>query len=74
MGFTVRELMNVIERAIENHNEFLDAQIILGNDEELNGAHLCLGFQFLNERDKRDFNDLDLGVELDEDKHYILLA
>jgi hypothetical protein len=87
MGFTVRELMNFIDKAIENHineveakgenynlNQFLDAEIVLGNDEELNGARLCLGFKFLNENDKKDFNELDLGVELEEDKNYVLLS
>ena len=87
MGFTLRELMHFIDKEINryvdecneqgkqyNINEFLNSYIILGGDEELNSAHFCCGFKFLTDHDKEDFNELDLGVELEEDKNYVLLS
>lgn len=87
MCLTLRTLMHLIDDAIDSYideckekgekydiNAFLNSQIILGNDDELNGIHLCRGFIHLNEEHKRMLNELDLGVELEEDKDYILLS
>ena len=87
MYLTLRTLMNLIDDAIDSYvdeckekgedydiNIVLDSQIILGNDDELNGIHLCRGFIHLNEEGKRMLNELDLGVELEEDKDYVLLS
>jgi predicted HTH domain antitoxin len=87
MNMTIRDLMHLIDEAIDNYfdeykekgenyniNTFLNSQIILGNDDELNGIHLCKGFLPINEEGKRMLNELDLGVELEEDKNYVLLS
>ena len=87
MYLTLRTLMNLIDDAIDSYvneceekgenydiNTVLDSQIILGNDDELNGIHLCRGFLPINEEGKRMLNELDLGVELEEDKNYVLLS
>lgn len=84
---TIRDLMHLIDEAIDSYideckekgenyniNTFLNSQIILGNDDELNGIHLCRGFLHLNEEGKRMLNELDLGVELEENKDYVLLS
>ena len=87
MILTLRTLMRLIDDAVDDYieeckekgenyniNTILDSQIILGVDDELNGIHLCRGFIHLNEEHKRMLNELDLGVELEEDKNYILLS
>ena len=87
MGFTLRELMHFINKEINryvdecneqgkqyNINEFLNSYIVLGDDEELNGVHLCNSFAFLTKGEKQDLNDFGLGVEFEDDKNYILLS
>jgi hypothetical protein len=61
MRLTVRDLINEIDAIIENYvseaerkgenydiNKFLDATIILGDDDELNGVHACHTIDWLN--------------------------
>jgi hypothetical protein len=85
MNMTIRDLMHLIDEAINkyvkdceakginwNINKFLNSVIVLGNDDELNGIHLCNTFDFLTDA-QIDCLD-DLGVEFEDDKDYVLFV
>ena len=61
MRLTIRDLLNEIDAIIEGYvdeaerkgenydiNKFLDATILIGDDDELNGVHACRVIDWLN--------------------------